>query len=64
VQDNAGGINPELLPQLFDPYFTTKGPATGTGIGLYMARTLIERNMGGIISAANSNGGAIFTIIL
>lgn len=64
VQDNAGGINPVLLPQLFDPYFTTKGPATGTGIGLYMARTLIERNMGGIISVVNCNGGAAFTITL
>lgn len=64
VLDNAGGIPVEIMPQLFDPYFTTKGPATGTGIGLYMARTLIERNMGGSITARNLNGGAAFTILL
>lgn len=64
VRDNGGGIAPEILPHIFDPYFTTKGPATGTGIGLYMARTLIERNMGGRLTARNTADGAEFRIEL
>ncbi len=64
VQDNGGGIPDAILPQIFDPYFTTKGPAVGTGIGLYMARTLIERNMGGRLTARNVNGGAEFRVEL
>lgn len=64
VQDNGGGIAPAVMPQIFEPYFTTKGAASGTGIGLYMARTLIERNMGGRITARNIEGGTEFTIEL
>jgi len=64
VQDNGGGVPDAIMPQIFDPYFTTKGPAVGTGIGLYMARTLIERNMGGRLTARNVNGGAEFRIEL
>lgn len=64
VTDNGGGIAPEIMPHIFDPYFTTKGPASGTGIGLYMARTLIERNMGGKLTARNTDVGAEFRIEL
>lgn len=64
VRDNGGGIPVEIMPQIFDPYFTTKGPASGTGIGLYMARTLIERNMGGRLTARNVDNGAEFRIEL
>lgn len=64
VRDNGGGIPAEVMPHIFDPYFTTKGPATGTGIGLYMARTLIERNMGGRLTARNIEAGAELKIEL
>ncbi len=64
VRDNGGGIPAETMPHIFEPYFTTKGPAAGTGIGLYMARTLIERNMGGRLSARNTAEGAEFRIEL
>lgn len=64
VRDNGGGIAPEIMPHIFDPYFTTKGPASGTGIGLYMARTIIELNMGGELSACNRREGAEFKIVL
>jgi signal transduction histidine kinase len=60
VEDNGGGIPVDILPRLFDPYFTTKDQ--GTGIGLYMAKMIIERNMEGTISAANIEGGASFTL--
>lgn len=64
VQDNGGGIPEEILDRVFDPYFTTKEQGKGTGIGLYMAKTIIEKNMGGTITASNQNSGALFTITL
>jgi len=64
VSDNAGGIPQQILPQIFEPYFTTKGPSQGTGIGLYMAKTMIERNMGGTLTARNTAAGAEFRIEL
>ncbi|MBI5005981.1 MAG: HAMP domain-containing protein [Nitrosomonadales bacterium] len=60
VEDNGGGIPEDILPRLFDPYFTTKDQ--GSGIGLYMAKMIIERNMEGGISAANIENGARFTL--
>jgi|GEM_PF-747565 len=59
--DNGIGIKNEVIDKIFEPYITTKGE-NGTGIGLYMSRTIIE-NMSGKLSAKNSeNGGATFTI--
>lgn len=60
VEDNGGGIDPDILPRLFDPYFTTKDQ--GTGIGLYMAKMIIERNMSGEIRATNIENGARFIL--
>jgi PAS domain S-box-containing protein len=64
VRDNAGGIPPEVIEKIFDPYFTTKEEGKGTGVGLYMAKTIIERHMQGSIYVKNFQGGAEFTIIL
>lgn len=61
VRDNGGGIAPEALPRIFDPYFTTK--AEGTGIGLYMSAMLIEHMRGSLI-ANNVAEGAEFRIRL
>ncbi|HBA86635.1 MAG TPA: hypothetical protein DCZ75_01210 [Geobacter sp.] len=62
VTDNAGGIAPEIMERIFDPYFTTKGPDKGTGIGLFMSKTIIEKNMGGTLSVRNTGDGAEFRI--
>lgn len=64
VHDNGGGITDEIQERIFDPYFTTKEQGKGTGIGLYMAKTIIERNMGGSLTACNDAGGALFTLTL
>ncbi|KJU83655.1 PAS/PAC sensor signal transduction histidine kinase [Candidatus Magnetobacterium bavaricum] len=62
IRDNGGGISPELLPRIFEPYFTTKSSDKGTGIGLYISKTIIEDNMGWHITARNIDGGAEFRI--
>ena len=61
VADNAGGIPEEILDRIFEPYFTTKG-AQGTGLGLSMSRTIIEKNMDGRLSVRNGPRGAEFRI--
>jgi len=62
VADNGGGIPEEVMGKIFDPYFTTKGPQLGTGIGLFMSKSIIERNMGGRLMVRNSADGAEFRI--
>ena len=62
IRDNAGGIPDNILDKVFDPYFTTKGPDRGTGIGLFMAKSIIDKSMGGRITACNYEDGAEFRI--
>jgi signal transduction histidine kinase len=62
VTDNAGGIPPEIMDRIFEQYFTTKGPEQGTGIGLFMSKTIVEKNMKGVLSARNTECGAQFRI--
>lgn len=63
IQDNAGGIEKKHLLQVFEPYFTTKFESQGVGIGLYMAKKIIESYKGSLM-VNNTNNGAKFTIIL
>jgi len=62
IADNAGGIPGEIMGKIFDPYFTTKGPQLGTGVGLFMAKTIIEKNMAGRLGVRNNAHGAEFRI--
>ncbi|MCK5110354.1 MAG: sensor histidine kinase [Arcobacteraceae bacterium] len=63
IEDNAGGIPTNILNDIFDPYFTTKDKK-GTGIGLYLSRTIIEHEFNGNLSVKNSSQGAVFKIVL
>ena len=62
ITDNAGGIPDDIIDKIFEPYFTTKGPAHGTGVGLFMSKTIIEKNMHGKLSVCNTSDGAEFRI--
>ncbi|WP_300362340.1 ATP-binding protein, partial [Hydrogenimonas sp.] len=64
IADNAGGIETEALERIFEPYFTTKHAAQGTGLGLFMSKMIVEKSFGGTIDVQNSGGGAKFTIRL
>ncbi len=71
IVDNAGGVKKEIINNLFEPYFTTKGEK-GTGIGLYMSKLMIEKHMNGTITVKNhifeykgiQYKGALFKITL
>jgi len=62
ICDNAGGIKEENLIKIFDPYFTTKEQGGGTGLGLYIAKIIIEHNMHGYLSVSNNKAGACFSL--
>lgn len=53
IVDNGGGIDEEILPHIFEPYYTTKYKSSGTGIGLYMSQQIIQKHMNGKIDSKN-----------
>ena len=64
VCDNGGGIEDEIIYKIFEPYFTTKSDKNGTGLGLHMSQTIVQRHLLGNIIAYNDNEGACFKISL
>ncbi|BDY13654.1 PAS domain-containing sensor histidine kinase [Hydrogenimonas cancrithermarum] len=64
VEDSAGGIENGVIDRIFEPYFTTKHAAKGTGLGLFMSKMIIEKSFGGTIEVGNGEKGARFTIKL
>lgn len=63
VEDNGSGIKEEIIHNIFEPYFTTKELHKGTGLGLYMSKIIIEKNMQAKLKVSNTNNGAKFDII-
>ena len=53
IQDSGGGIPEDIIDKVFEPYFTTKHQAQGTGIGLYMSAEIISKHMNGTVSVEN-----------
>jgi signal transduction histidine kinase len=64
VRDNGPGIPPEILPKIFQPYFTTKDARQGTGLGLNIVQRLVKEN-GGVLHVRTRLGeGTVFTVYL
>jgi signal transduction histidine kinase len=64
VRDNGPGIPAEILPKIFQPYFTTKGPKQGTGLGLNIVQRLIKEAKGALHLQTRLGEGTTFTIYL
>lgn len=64
VCDNGGGVDAAIQEKIFEPYFSTKGERSGTGLGLYMVKTIVEGHLNGTITLKNTEEGACFTIRL
>ncbi len=62
ISDNAGGIDEKYINRIFEPYFTTKHQTQGTGLGLYMSTTIVEKHLNGKLWVENSKYGAKFAI--
>jgi len=64
ISDNAGGIDEKMAMKIFEPYFTTKEYSGGTGLGLYISKMIIEKNMQGTLTLSRQGDGCEALIIL
>ncbi len=62
VRDNAGGIHPDDLPHIFKQFFTTKDNKKGTGLGLYLCKTIVEESCRGKIEVERIEDGTLFRL--
>ena len=64
IRDSGKGIPADVLPRIFDPFYTTKDVGQGTGLGLTIAYGIVQEHRGQIAAANHADGGAVFTIEL
>ncbi len=64
IEDNGGGIPESIVGSIFDPYFSTKESRDGTGLGLYMSKTIIDEHCQGKLNVSDGTYGACFRIAL
>jgi signal transduction histidine kinase len=63
-QDDGPGIAAEILPNIFDPFYTTKRPGRGTGLGLSICKAILREHGGNVEASSGPEGGAVFTVTL
>jgi PAS domain S-box-containing protein len=63
-QDDGPGISPDILPNIFDPFYTTKRPGRGTGLGLSISKAILREHKGNVEATSGPIGGAVFTVTL
>ena len=64
VQDNGPGIPPEVMPKIFEPYFTTQPRNQGTGLGLCIVKRLLKEARGCLHAHSQAGQGTVFTVYL
>ncbi|EAQ77703.1 ATP-binding protein [Blastopirellula marina] len=64
IQDEGPGMPPEILSRIGEPFFTTKEPGSGTGLGIFLAKNVIERIDGALRIESNSNEGTTVVVQL
>ena len=63
-QDDGPGIPPDVLPNIFDPFYTTKRPGRGTGLGLSICKAILREHNGNVEASSGPGGGALFRVTL
>ncbi|KAA3663473.1 MAG: PAS domain S-box protein [Chloroflexi bacterium] len=64
VKDSGHGIDDAIMSKIFNPFFTTKPNGAGTGLGLYIAKRVVDQHNGRIWAENNPEGGATFTVVI